>query len=88
MLNYCGFERHHILMESGLKAVMLSGRAVYVTAPLRVDLGNLSTAALIFGQFVASDGVSGAVLLLGMSTTLALYVGAHLFYDVARQRER
>jgi hypothetical protein len=33
---YCGFERHYILTESGLKATMLSGRTIYVIAPLRL----------------------------------------------------
>jgi len=53
-----------------------------------VDLGNLSAAALIFGQFVSTDGVSIAVLVLGISSMLALYVVAHVFYGVARKREQ
>jgi hypothetical protein len=53
-----------------------------------VNLGNLSAAALIFGQFVPAQGVSIAVLVLGLSSTLLLYVVAHVFYGVARTCEQ
>jgi hypothetical protein len=36
ILNYCEFERHDILTACGLKATILSGRAVYVLTPLQV----------------------------------------------------
>jgi hypothetical protein len=37
ILNYCGFERSHILSESGSKIAMLSGRTIYVIAPLHLS---------------------------------------------------
>jgi hypothetical protein len=53
-----------------------------------VDLANISAGALIFGQVAYAQGVSIAVLLLGLSTTLLLYIVAHVFYGVARTREQ
>jgi hypothetical protein len=36
ILNCCGFERHRILGESESKIAMLSGRVIYVIAPLQL----------------------------------------------------
>jgi hypothetical protein len=33
---YCVFERHYVLMESGSKIAMFSGRAVYVIGSLQL----------------------------------------------------
>jgi predicted PurR-regulated permease PerM len=52
-----------------------------------VDLANISAGALIFGQFASGHAFSVLGLVLGLITTLALYVVAHLFYRVARKRE-
>jgi hypothetical protein len=43
--------------------------------------------ALIFGQFASGHACSVLGLVLGLMTTRALYVVAHLFYRVARRRE-
>jgi hypothetical protein len=36
ILSECGFERHYILMESGLKIAMLSGRWIYIIGQLHL----------------------------------------------------
>ena len=36
ILNYCGFERYDILMESGSKMAMFSGRTIYVIGLLQL----------------------------------------------------
>ena len=53
-----------------------------------VDLANISAGALIFGHFASALAVNIGVLILGMLTTLVLYVVAHLFYNVAKRREQ
>ena len=53
-----------------------------------VDLANISVGALIFGQLASAQGLRLRVLVLGVSSTFLLYVGAHMLYGVARRREQ
>jgi hypothetical protein len=50
-----------------------------------VDLANISAGALIFGELALGQRVSLGAVVLGIGSTLLLYVVAHRFYGVPRQ---